>query len=474
MRSQPFSRRTALRSGTACTLFLAAACADGGPTAPVAPAQPVVPADALQTVSCTAHVRSGAVECAPYEGTSVPGLALARILGGQGINVRLASTNVQYDSIAEIFGMDVTVQNLLVQKMGTADGSTVSGVTVFFASGPNVVGPVLGTVEVREPDGHTLFMGANQPYFHWNEVLPLNAVSAVRRWEFDVPKGVERFTFSVYVRTELLPVVVFDRVVGGNRDLYRVALDGSDLVRLTTSLGDDLNATVGGGKVVFTSYRTGNAELWSMPLTGGTETRLTTTAAVETEPALSPDGLRLAYLSNVSLGTSKVWTANPDGTGAARATPASFGLDASPEAGPAWAPTGNRLALVGTGGGSADVFDFSMPGTPVLLAGSAGYSEIEPAWSPDGTRVAYASTATGGGDIYVVRVSDGQVTRLTTATIAESTPSWLPDGRIVYQAWLSSSLVELRWLNPDDLSQTGTIPVSGTGGRPERPMAVPF
>jgi TolB protein len=367
------------------------------------------------------------------------------------------------------------VQNLLVQKMGTANGTTVSGVSIFFHSGPNVSGGTLGSAEVRNADGEGFFTtGAPQPYFHWSEVLSQNAVSMAKRWEFDTSGPDVRFQFIVYIRTELLPVVLFDRSVSGNRDIYRVALDGSDLVRMTTATGDDVNPTVGGNLVVFTSFRSGNAELWSMPLTGGAETRLTTSSAAETDPALSADGTRLAYVTNAQFGTGKVWTATPQLTGAARATPAGFGLDGAPELGPAWAPTGNHLAIVSTGAGSPDIFDYTMPGTPTLLAGLADYSEVDPAWSPDGTRIVYVSTVTGGGDLYLIRVSDGQVTQLTTREGADAAPTWLRDGRIVYQAWLSSSVVELRWLNPGNPADTGTIPVPAGGGRIDRPYAVPF
>lgn len=471
---QPLIRRQARRAGMAGALLLGAACSDAAPAGPGDPREPVTPGAAVQVVSCTADVRAGSVRCAPYEDGGAMGAAGARILGGQGVNVRIASSNVSYDSVTEVFGMDVTVQNLLVQKMGTADGSTVSGITVFFHAGPNVVGSAAGGVEVRNPDGEGFFTGGGQPYFHWPEVLTLNAVSAPRRWEFSSPKSVSRFDFRVYVHTELLPVVVFDRVVDGNRDLYRVAVDGSDLTRITTALGDDVNPTVGGGRIVFTSFRSGNAELWSMPLAGGTETRLTFTSLNETDPALSPDGRRLAYLSNAQVGTNKVFTANPDATGATRATPAGFGLDGAPETAPAWAPTGTRLAFVSTGEGSADVFTMTLGGTPALLSGLDNVSEVEPAWSPDGSRIVYVSTVTGGGDLYLVRLSDGQVTQLTTRAGADSSPSWLPDGRIVYQAWLGGGVVEMRWLDPDDLSRTGTIALTTPGGRPDRPYAVPY
>lgn len=475
MAAHTIMRRAAQHACIACVLALSA-CSDGpsaGPTEPVLPVP--TPAEDVQAVRCEADVRAQTVLCEPYEGSGASGVLAARTLGGQGVNVRVASSNVQYDAGTKIFGMDVTVQNLLVQKMGTADGTTVSGVTVFFHSGPNVTGGSLGSAEVRNADGEGFFTsGAPQPYFRWNEVLPLNAVSSAKRWQFDVSSADTRFQFLVYVRTELLPVVLFDRSVDGNRDIYRIALDGSDLVRMTTATGDDVNPTVGGNLVVFTSYRTGNAELWSMPLAGGAETRLTTTSAAETEPALSVDGTRLAYVTNAQLGTGKVWTAAPNMAGAARATPAGFGMDGAPELAPAWAPTGNRLALVSTGDGSPDLFDYAIPGTPRLVAGSDDFSEVDPAWSLDGTRIVYVSTVTGGGDLYLYRLSDGGVTQLTTRDGADAAPTWLRDGRIVYQAWSAGGTVELRWLDPDDPSRVGTIPIPAGGTRPDRPYAVPF
>jgi hypothetical protein len=467
----PLVRRARL-AGPAVALLLAAACGDAaGPVGP--PVAAPVPGDALQVVSCHADVRAGTVLCRPYEGEPAGGASTARILGGQGVNVRVASSNVHYDSVTQVFGMDVTVQNLLAQRLGTADGASVTGVTVFFHSEPGVVGGAGGAVSVRNADGEGFFTGGGQSYFHYPEVLPLNAVSAVRRWEFDCPPAVEGFTFLVYVRAELLPVVVFDRAVDGNRDVWRVALDGSDLVRLTTHIGDDRNPTAAGGRVVFVTYRNGNADLYAVPLAGGAETRLTTTSSVgENDPALSYDGRRLAFTSDVSSGVSKVWMANADATGAVRATPSTFGSNSSPEASPSWGPLNDRLTLVATSSGTADVFDFPLAGTPVALAAGPS-AEVNPAWSPDGRFVVYATNVTGAGDLYMVRVGTGEATRLTTAAEAELNPSWTLDGRIVYVRSLPGGAKEIRWLDPAVPGSGGAVPLAA-GGAPERPYAVAF
>ncbi|HEX6371306.1 MAG TPA: hypothetical protein VF006_20475 [Longimicrobium sp.] len=457
MAFQLFARRP---GGALFALLLLAACSDALPSGPGSPLLPAPPADALAALSCTAQVSPAVVTCAPM---NPAGGAQATILGGQNVNVRLTASN--FANAGGVFSMDVTVQNLLATPMGAADPGSVSGVNVFFYGGP---ASATGAVDVYEPDGEGFFTGAGQPYFHWPEVLNRNGVSQVKRWKFSVSPTVVNFQFLVYVQAELMPLLVFDLAAGGNRDIYRMAMNGSDLLRLTTDPGDDRNPTASQSTVVFATFRHGKPELYSIPLVGGPETRLTTSTASEGDPALSADGLRLAYTSDVAIGVSKVWTANPDGTGAARATPTSFASEAEPEASPAWWGAANRLALVATGNGSADVFDLTLGGVPSLLRGGTT-AEVDPAWSPDGTRLVYTSNATGAGDVYMLRLSDSQVTRLTSGVTAESYATWTTNGRIVYLAFLSGA-TELRWLNPDVPGSGGAIPVTGA---PNRPHAVP-
>ncbi|HEX5869783.1 MAG TPA: hypothetical protein VFY65_05200 [Longimicrobium sp.] len=458
MAPQLFARRP---TGALFALLLLAACSDALPSGPGAPLLPAPPADAVAALSCTAQVSPAVVTCAPLVAT---GGAQANIFGGQNVNVRLTASN--FALAAGIYSMDVTVQNLLPYPLGAADPGTVTGVDVFFAGGP---ASATGSVDVHQPDGEDFFTGSGQPYFHWPEVLPRNGVSQVKRWQFTVSPTVQSFQFQVYVKAELMPLLVFDLAAGGNRDIYRMAMNGSDLLRLTTDAGDDRNPTANRTTVAYASFRHGKPELYSIPLTGGTETRLTTNTSSEGDPALSADGLRLAYTTDAAIGVSKVWTASANGTGGSRATPTSFASEAEPEAAPAWGPGTNRLALVGTGSGSADVFSLTLGGFPALLRGGTT-AEVDPAWSPDGTRLVYTSNVTGAGDLYMLRLSDSQVTRLTSGATAETYATWTTNGRLVYLVFLSGGATELRWMNPDVPGSGGTIPLTGT---PNRPHAVP-
>lgn len=280
-----------------------------------------------------------------------------------------------------------------------------------------------------------------------------------------------RATYGERTRTLTLqvavpPSVAFEMAVGGNRDVYRVALDGGDFVRLTTHASSDADVTAAAGSIVFVSYRAGNAELYSMPAAGGAETRITTSAAGETAPALSPDGQRLAYATGT--GATKVWTAEASGAGAAQAAPG-FGFAGSPETSPAFAPTGYRLAFVGAARGGADLYTLAPGGQPVLLAPHAR-PDIDPVWSPDGARIAFASTRDGDLGLYLVNVADGAVTRLSTRAGDEAEPTWTADGRLVYVEFESTGATRLVWIHPDFPLDVTPIPV--TGGAPRGPAAL--
>jgi hypothetical protein len=275
-------------------------------------------------------------------------------------------------------------------------------------------------------------------------------------------------TGSATVTVAAPPVIVFDMLRDGNRDVWRVALDGGDLVRLTDHAADDSGPTVAQGKVTFTSYRTGNGELFSVPLAGGAATRLTTTSAAETAVAARPDGLRLAYASDAS-GVHKLWVANADGTGR-QAALSGFGYAGAIESSPSWAPSGNRLAFMSTAAGSADVWTVNLDGgAPTLLAGGTG-AYVDPAWSPSGAHVAFSSTRDGSpAQIYLVEVATGTITRLTTRAGTDGEPTWTPDGRLVYVAF-DGAQAQLRWLDPASPATTYAIP-TGTG-TPRRPAGV--
>ncbi|HEU4561611.1 MAG TPA: hypothetical protein VFS20_27545 [Longimicrobium sp.] len=265
------------------------------------------------------------------------------------------------------------------------------------------------------------------------------------------------------------PVVVFDRYVNNNRDIWRVDLDGQNLTQLTTDTGEDQDPTVAQGKVVWVSFRAGRAELYSRTLAaGGTDTRITNTVVDESVPAFSPDGARLGF-AQVAGGVTKVFTSNADGTGAVRATSNNFGFSGAIETAPTFAP-GSKLAFVATANGSADIFEVVGAAAPTLLAGG-NMAEVEPAWSANGNTLAFVSNRTGSTEIFLLNVGTGAVTQLTSGAGTKSQPAWTPDGRVVYLETQNNGATLLRWVDP---AQPATVTTINTGpGTVEHPAVAP-
>ncbi|HEU4882534.1 MAG TPA: Ig-like domain-containing protein [Longimicrobium sp.] len=213
-----------------------AACTDRNPAA--AGPEPARPPSSLSMMTCTVSVQAGTMHCGtPGAGSGVS----AAVLGNQGENVRLRSTGMSYDGTST-FRMDVTVENLTGQALGTADGVTPSadGVRVFFHSGPVATGGQ-GSVAVQNADGEGIFLAPGQKYFQYDGLLPPGDTTPAKEWRFTLPNTVTSFGFSVYlaapVRAEagwisMLPVAAAvavgdtQRVAATVRTLTGGAADG--------------------------------------------------------------------------------------------------------------------------------------------------------------------------------------------------------------------------------------------------------
>src|SRR3989441_3475115 len=160
------------------------ACAERSmPSGPAA--EPLV----ARLITCRADVRGGTLACSQPTLTPTGRISADLVLGGQGTYVALRSSNVSYSAGTATFQASVTVQNLTALPLGTSDGATVSGVKVFFHSGPTVTMGT-GTVTVANADNTGNFTGTNQPYFFYNEILQPVQVSSARNWQWNVPSTV--------------------------------------------------------------------------------------------------------------------------------------------------------------------------------------------------------------------------------------------------------------------------------------------
>ncbi|HEX8432410.1 MAG TPA: IPT/TIG domain-containing protein, partial [Longimicrobium sp.] len=207
----PIHRFSRVRCCGVAMIFLAAACGDR-PSNPVAVPVPDAPAGTTAELDCTAVVATGAVTCGPRV---VQGGAAfdRRTVGGQGTYVRITSSNVTYAS--EVFAFDVVVQNSSNLPMATDDGTTpdAEGVRVVIPAPPAATSGT-GDITVANESGRAVFTGSEpQDYFQYggsagseigaDGILTSGEISAVKRWQFNVPASVTTFSFTVWVATHM-------------------------------------------------------------------------------------------------------------------------------------------------------------------------------------------------------------------------------------------------------------------------------
>ena len=246
------------------------------------------------------------------------------------------------------------------------------------------------------------------------------------------------------------PRIVFDAVVGGNRDIYSVALDGQELQRVTTNAADDAQPTAAGGTIIFSSRRDGNAELYAIAPDGSGERRLSNSPAVnEILPALSADGRLLAFVKD-SAHVTRVWVSPPDLTGASPATPPTTAVTGALESSPSWGASDFLVvfATTATPSGNSGIVMHVTPGGGTTLIRDSGSqrAEVEPSLSPDGLSVALAS---GNGSVSGVYTRDlsGAISTMYEASASVGQPAFLLDRRIAFTRFTLTGS-SLAWVDP--------------------------
>ncbi|MFQ5719527.1 MAG: amidohydrolase family protein [Acidobacteriota bacterium] len=138
-------------------------------------------------------------------------------------------------------------------------------------------------------------------------------------------------------------------------------------------------------------------DLYTLPIDGGDAVPLTSGMAFDSQPRYSPDGKRIAFISDRD-GAENLWIMHADGTG------------------------------------------------PKKLSRDEGAEFASPAWTPDGSYVAVSRNAQGLGtfEIWMYHVEGGSGVRITTSADSPKTPrnrrvntlgpEFSPDGHFLYYA----------------------------------------
>jgi dipeptidyl aminopeptidase/acylaminoacyl peptidase len=246
------------------------------------------------------------------------------------------------------------------------------------------------------------------------------------------------------------------------RDLMRIRTasdphispDGQRVAFVVTTVSEDKDAYL--------------SDIWLVDVAGGEPRRLTTSALGGRAPRWSPDGSRLAFVSEREAGRPPQLHVVPVPNGApTRLTDLENGIDAG--WGPVWSPDGTHLAFTARVGGWHDhgdkerhtsrppriittlkhktdgegftfdrrphVFVVAATGGPARQLTDGDFPDAFPAWSPDGRLIAFTSERhptrdeDWSGDVFVVPAAGGDPRRLTDTAGPVRDPAFSPDGR---------------------------------------------
>lgn len=189
------------------------------------------------------------------------------------------------------------------------------------------------------------------------------------------------------------------------------------------------------GEVLLNSSRRGNVPtLFAFDrATPGRMTPLTRdSAAQQLDPAPSPDGSRVAYVTDRD-GNLELYLMNADGSNPQRLTNST-----ATEGAPSWTPDGGKIVYASNAAGAATgtfhiwIMNADGSGQRQLTQGAS--NDFQPAVSPDGKTVAFTSDRDGGSNynIYLMGVDGSNPHQFTKEPVPETSPVWLPDGGLAY------------------------------------------
>ena len=169
-------------------------------------------------------------------------------------------------------------------------------------------------------------------------------------------------------------------------------------------------------------------DIFTAPIEKGTPRNLTrSSGAHDKDPAWSPDGSKIAFLSDMS-GEEEIYLVSQDGSGEPEQLTKNgkamrYNLQ--------WSPDGKRIAFSDKDG---KLYLLKLDDKSVTeIADEKRGLLLDYEWSPDSNWIAYSlSNENGNRSVYIHSLADGRSHRITDPMFNAQSPSWDPEGNYLY------------------------------------------
>ncbi len=253
--------------------------------------------------------------------------------------------------------------------------------------------------------------------------LDFSTFTGTSEWKFK-NKG-RRWIFFAAAAAAVVAAATVVWLIAVRREPYPGGLPGE---AHQVTVGDAWQAepalSPDGSRIAYASDESGNKDIYISDVSGESKIRLTNDHAPDYSPAWFPDGESIAFVSERG-GSKGIWKMSSLGGGAT--------LMVKDAIDPAISPVGGRIAftvfLPENQEGIA-VSSIADPANFTVLTGANDgmWERCKPAWSPDGKTICYAARQ----DLWTIPASGGPARRLSSDGALDYYPAWSSDGKHIY------------------------------------------
>jgi TolB protein len=256
------------------------------------------------------------------------------------------------------------------------------------------------------------------------------------------------------------------RKSGEPRQIFVANLDGSGLRQVTNngSINMSPSWSPDGTKLTYTSFRDGKADIFVYNMLTQKTSKLTAGFGNNSGANWHPDGRKIAFSGSHS-GLTSIFTVNSLDGSDRKTFISGSGLEVEP----AYSPDGGKVAFVSGRFGNPHLFIRDLRVDSDTRITFAGWYNSSPSWRRDGRKLAFAGydRDIDRYDIFTVNPDGRQMERLTLDQGDNEKPSWSPDGRfIVFQS--------NRLLKGRGKANTYKLYVMSRDGTNVRPLSIPL